>query len=54
MEKITLHDKTFRKLIPYSNISAAIDEVSEKMNKDSRTFRSYFASSTDLSCSWES
>ena len=34
MDKITLHDKTFRKLIPYSNISAAIDEVSEKMNKD--------------------
>ena len=34
MDKITLHDKTFRKLIPYSNISAAIDEVSEKINKD--------------------
>lgn len=34
MEKITLYDKTFRTLIPYSNISAAIDEVAEKMNRD--------------------
>ena len=34
MEKITLFDKTFKTLIPYSSISAAIDEVAEKMNKD--------------------
>lgn len=34
MEKIKLHDKTFKTFIPYDNISAAIDEVSEKMNKD--------------------
>ena len=34
MEKITLFDKTFKTLIPYSRISAAIDEVAEKMNKD--------------------
>ena len=34
MEKITLFDKTFKTLIPYSKISAAIDEVAEKMNKD--------------------
>ena len=34
MEKITLFDKTFKTLIPYNRISAAIDEVAEKMNKD--------------------
>ena len=34
MGTIALHDKKFKTLIPYSNISAAIDEVSEKMNKD--------------------
>ena len=34
MEKITLFDKTFKTLIPYSEISAAIDKVAEKMNKD--------------------
>lgn len=34
MEKITLFDKTFKTLIPYSEISAAIDNVAEKMNKD--------------------
>lgn len=34
MEKITLHDKTFRISIPYEKISAAIDEVSEKLNND--------------------
>ena len=34
MKKITLHDKTFKLFIPYDNISAAIDEVSAKMNQD--------------------
>lgn len=34
MEKITLHDKTFRMLIPYSEISAAIDQVGQKINND--------------------
>ena len=34
MEKITLHDKTFKKFIPYSTISAAIDKVGEKLNRD--------------------
>ena len=34
MEKITLHDKTFRTFIPYDNICAAIDEVSAKLNSD--------------------
>jgi hypoxanthine phosphoribosyltransferase len=34
MEKITLHDKTFRKFIPYEKIDAAIDHVAEKVNAD--------------------
>ena len=34
MEKITIKDKTFRKMIPYSRISAAIDEVAAKINAD--------------------
>ena len=34
MNTITLHDKTFRVSIPYEKISAAIDEVAEKINKD--------------------
>ena len=34
MEKITLKDKTFRTFIPYEKISAAIDEVAEKINAD--------------------
>ena len=34
MEKITLHDKTFNMFIPYSRISAAIDKVSEELNRD--------------------
>ena len=34
MEKITLHDKTFKMFIPYSRISAAIDKVSEELNRD--------------------
>ena len=34
MDKITLKDKTFRTFIPYEKISAAIDEVAEKINAD--------------------
>jgi hypoxanthine phosphoribosyltransferase len=34
MEKITLFDKTFKTMIPYSRISSAIDEVAEKINRD--------------------
>ena len=34
MEKITLYDKTFKPLIPYSKLVEAIDEVAEKINKD--------------------
>lgn len=34
MNKIKLHDKTFKTFIPYDNISAAIDEVSERINHD--------------------
>ncbi len=34
MKKITLKDKTFKTAIPYEKISAAIDEVAEKINKD--------------------
>ena len=34
MAKITLKDKTFRTLIPYEEIEAAIDRVAEKINED--------------------
>ena len=34
MKKITLKDKTFRTFIPYEQISAAIDQVGDKINKD--------------------
>ena len=34
MEKITVRDKTFRKLIPYEEIAAAIQKVADKMNND--------------------
>ena len=34
MNKITLHDKTFREFIPYEKLSAAIDQVAEKINAD--------------------
>ena len=34
MEKITLHDKTFRKFIMRSRIEEAIDEVAERVNND--------------------
>lgn len=36
MTTITLKDKTFKKFIPYEKISAAIDEVAEKVNADFR------------------
>ena len=34
MEKVRLHDKTFRKFIPYEKLEAAIDRVAENINKD--------------------
>ena len=34
MEKITLFDKTFKTLIPYSRIASAIDDVAANMNRD--------------------
>ena len=34
MEKVRLHDKTFKKFIPYEKLEAAIDIVAEKINKD--------------------
>ncbi|MBE6232523.1 MAG: hypoxanthine phosphoribosyltransferase [Bacteroidales bacterium] len=34
MEKVTLKDKTFKKIIPYEAISDAIDKVAAKINKD--------------------
>lgn len=34
MEKITLHDKTFKKFITYDRISNAIDDVADKINRD--------------------
>lgn len=34
MNKITLKDKTFRIMLPYGQISEAIDKVAEKLNKD--------------------
>ena len=40
MEKITLHDKTFKKYIPNEDIEKAIDDVASRMNAD-------FSSSTD-------
>ena len=34
MNKITLHDKTFRPFIPYERLEKAIDELAEKINLD--------------------
>lgn len=34
MEKITLFDKTFKIMIPYSRIASAIDDVAANMNRD--------------------
>lgn len=34
MNKVKLFDKTFRPLIPYSQISEAIDKVADEINKD--------------------
>lgn len=34
MKKVTLHDKTFKKFIPYEDIASAIDRLAEKMNND--------------------
>ena len=37
MDKITLHDKTFRRFIPNEEIEKAIDSVAERLNKDYAT-----------------
>lgn len=34
MDKITLHDKTFRTMIPYEQLESAIDKVADKINTD--------------------
>lgn len=34
MEKVTLKDKTFKKIIPYQTISDTIDKVAANINKD--------------------
>ena len=34
MEKVRLHDKIFKKFIPYEKLEAAIDNVAEEINKD--------------------
>ena len=34
MSKVKLFDKTFRPLIPYSQIAEAIDKVADEINKD--------------------
>ena len=34
MEKVTLHDKTFRKFINRSRIMEAIDEIADRINED--------------------
>ena len=34
MEKITIKDKNFKTLIPYSDIASAIDKVADKLNDD--------------------
>lgn len=36
MEKVTIHDKTFRMFLPYEKISAAIDVVADRINEDFR------------------
>ena len=34
MEKVRLHDKTFKKFIPYEKLETAIDNVAAKINSD--------------------
>ena len=34
MERITLHDKTFRTYIPYAEIDKAISKVAQQINRD--------------------
>lgn len=34
MDKVKVFDKTFRTFIPYEKISAAVDNVAERLNKD--------------------
>lgn len=38
MEKVTVHDKTFRKFIPYEQLETAIDKVAEQINNDFKDF----------------
>jgi len=41
MDKVTLHDKTFKTYIPYARLEKAIDEVAARINHD-------FEGSTDI------
>ena len=41
MQRIQIKDKTFKTLIPYEQISEAIDKVADRLNAD-------FGSSTNL------
>jgi hypoxanthine phosphoribosyltransferase len=34
MKKVTLHDKTFRTMIPYEQLESAIDRIADKINVD--------------------
>ncbi len=34
MKKVTLHDKTFRTMIPYEQLESAIDRIADKINAD--------------------
>ena len=34
MKKVTLHDKTFRTMVPYEQIGSAIDKVAARINAD--------------------
>ena len=38
MEKVKVHDKTFRKFIPYEQLEAAIDKVAEQINNDFKDY----------------
>lgn len=38
MEKVTVHDKTFRKFIPYEQLETAIDKVAEQINNDFKDY----------------
>ncbi len=36
MDKVKLHDRTFRVMIPAADIDAAVDRVAERINADYR------------------